>query len=215
MSFINRDWLVANFNKPGAIIFDIGAANLSDSTLYSCYMPEAQVYAFECAQHWMTGNLAASVKYGVHYFHCAVSDVDDEVTFYPSDKYQGETWPWSGSTVSPSDTTRDIFDWGVPYTVRSTRLDTFCSKFRVCPDFIHMDVQGAEFKVLSAMGMYRPKVIWTEIHCLEDRYGMYNTGVTYAMFLAQMKNLGYSEVYQDADDACYILDGADLTPFTK
>jgi hypothetical protein len=47
--------------------------------------------------------------------------------------------------------------------VQSTRLDTFCSRSGSSSiDLLHVDVEGAEFNVISGMGELRPAMIFVE-----------------------------------------------------
>jgi hypothetical protein len=106
----------------------------------------------------------------------AMSDTVGTLTFYPSAVLDGQEWPWSGSVCEPGpNLLNERWKWGNGYTVPSTTLEAFCTEYNVSPDFIHIDVQGAEYKVFSAIGNLRPSIVWAEI----SEFHMYKTGTTY------------------------------------
>ena len=150
MSDLNINWVLENFGDKKMNVFDIGCAHVDgDAAMFKKLLPSATVYAFECAEVWKEHNIKAAELRGINYFHMALSDKNDTITFHPSASYNGEQWPYSGSicepklTVLPSGT----FVWGEPYIVESIKLATFCDTHNVTPDIIHIDVQGAEYKV--------------------------------------------------------------------
>lgn len=208
MSDLNFNWVAENFNKDTFVFFDIGSAGLTDPIALRIQIPAAKFYSFECSDQWLKENSTSAVRTGVHYFHCAVSDKDGYETFYPSNTLDGRPWPWSGSTCRP--VLEEGFEWGTPYTVDSIRLDTFCDRFGVSPDFIHIDVQGGEYKVFSGIGKYRPKCVWAEVSEFEH---LYDTGITAAMFDELMYSLGYVKHFQHQCDALYCLADFNPTPY--
>jgi FkbM family methyltransferase len=209
MSNINLEWLSKNLSTD-SVIFDIGCANMSDSISIKQYIPEGKYYAFECAETWKERNLLTSEKYDIKYFHMAMSDINGSLTFYPSSILDGEEWPWSGSVCEPGpNLLNERWEWGEGYTVPSITLDTFCLTENVNPDFVHIDVQGAEYKVFSKLGDIRPSVIWAEI----SEFHMYKTGTTYTEFKRLMESLNYTEQYKDNYDALYVLNGINVTEY--
>ena len=132
----------------------------------------------------------------------AMSDTVGTLTFYPSAVLDGQDWPWSGSVCEPGpNLLNERWKWGNGYTVPSTTLEAFCTEYNVSPDFIHIDVQGAEYKVFSAIGNLRPSIVWAEI----SEFHMYKTGTTYDGFRSLIESLGYTERFKDNCDALYIL----------
>jgi len=208
MSDLNFKWVTENFNKENFVFFDIGSAALTNPAELRKEMPKAICYSFECSDQWLKDNSSSACRDGVYYFHCAISDKDGTEIFYPSDKLDGQYWPWSGSTCRPI--AGEKFVWGQPYTVNSIRVDTFCDRFNVSPDFIHIDVQGAEYKVFSGIGKYRPKCVWAEVSEFEN---IYDTGITAAMFDELMTSLGYVKHYNNSWDALYCLADFKPTPY--
>lgn len=204
MSSVNLHWLAQNFAGQDPVIFDIGCANMSDTltfkkTLTYYKSPKAKFYAFDCNQTWLEQNTLTARQNNIEYHQLAFSDVDGTVTFYPSEQYQDRQWPWAGSIFKPG-AFYTKWTFGQGYTVDSSKLSTFCDAHNVVPDFIHIDVQGAEFKILDNLTV-RPKCIWTEI-CEFQRYE--NTQVTYYDFDKMLCKQGYKLLYRNAHDALYV-----------
>lgn len=199
MTRYNTQWLLQNLDH-NSVIFDIGAADLGDSILYKRLLGCA-VHAFECSNQWLENNIKTSTNNGIHYHHCALGNINGQVPFYPSLHHAGESWPWSGSICKPYGTSENLtFDR--PYYVTAITLDHWCELFNIVPCYIHIDVQGAEYQVLSNMGMVRPKAIWAEICEFNSHY---DTGVTFEQFNELLTTLGYTLDYRDNHDAFYIL----------
>lgn len=215
MSDINTKWLIENFGDKPMSIFDIGCANVGgDAAMFQQILPNASIYAFECADIWKETNTREAEARGINYFHIALSDANDTVTFYPSATYNGESWPYSGSICKPNKTevSSGTFVWGEPQTVKTMKLDTFCDTHNVTPNFIHMDVQGAEYKVLSNMGRHKPWAIWAEVNEFEN---CYDTNTTHAAFIQLLSDLGYTKIYGNNIDELYVLNELNVTPYQE
>jgi len=209
MSNLNLTWLANNLTEH-AIVFDIGCADMNDSIRIKKVLPTAVYYAFECANSWKEQNVATAITHDINYFHTAISDSNDHLTFYPSATLDGQVWPWSGSVCPPgSELLNDRWQWGNGYDVESITLATFCEQHNVVPDFVHIDVQGAEYKVFNNAGTVRPKIIWAEI----SEFHMYQTGSTYEDFNTLMKTMGYQEKFKDNCDALYIRNDLNLEEY--
>ena len=207
MSDINNQWLAENFPN-NCNIFDIGCADMGDTVAFKNLLPNNRYYAFECSEAWKTKNLHCAKTYGINYFHVAMSDHSNGVQFYPSDKFKGKDWNWSGTTFVPGN--QENMVWGEPYTVESTTLNEFCKTHCVVPDFIHMDVEGGEYAVLNNMDLaFRPKAVWAEINIL----ALHNTNVDYNKFNDMMLGQGYTQIYISNHDALYARNDVSLTKY--
>jgi FkbM family methyltransferase len=206
---INLTWLEQNFNKD-LTIFDIGAAGLhSGSTEFRSRFPDSKIYSFECNDFWITGendNFKIARDYGIHYFHVALFDSDDTKIFMPSNTSQGVADPYSGSFFEDLGSHK-TYHPGV--SVETMRVDTFCKNFKVRPDFIHIDVEGAEYYILKCLGEYKPKAIWAEI----QGFDAYPCGVTFEAFNEMMTNQEYNLAWKDDDDGLYLLQGNSFTEY--
>lgn len=197
---INLDWLKNNFSND-FVIFDIGCAGMhSEIELFRNTFSNATIYAFDCENYWLEQNLENSIKFGVHYFHVAMDSENSTKQFIPSISEHGKVHPYSGSFYRDVSTSSKKI-YGEPYTVPTVRLDTFCKTFKIKPDFIHIDVEGSEFNILSAMGDVKPMAIWTEIVGFQS----YDCKKSFEEFNLMMNNLGYRLVYSDSNDGLYCL----------
>jgi FkbM family methyltransferase len=212
MSKLNLEWVKQNFDHDKFVFFEIGTAFLETSREVRLLFPNAEIYAFEAGVHWHETNEELASQDNVKYFKCAVSDIDGEVLFHPSETQYGEPHPWSSSIFElRHGLNSNTFgkEYGKPYVVECTRLDTFCNKHTVYPDVIHIDVEGAEYKVFQSIGEYRPKCIWAEV----GAFGHYDTGVDFEQFNALMESLGYHMLFRTDNDALYCLTSISTTTY--
>lgn len=91
--------------------------------------------------------------------HLALSDTAEEVTLYiPVNKLSKVSSP--GATIVEH---RDKSRFGVTERVRTQTLDAYCTRNNIRPDFLKIDVEGNELRVLyggiSTLLRYRPKLL--------------------------------------------------------
>jgi len=211
MSNFNTRWLVENLsNNP--TIFYVGAANLIDAIEIKKIFSNSIFHAFECSRYWVDKFpiLDTAKEYNINYHQLAVSDIDGQISFYPCEKHDGNDWPVSSSMFKPNEHL-SFLEFSDPITVDSITLQTFCETHSLHPDFIHIDVQGAEYKVFSNIGVYKPKIVWAEI----SEFDRYDTGITYQTFLTLMIELGYNKVFSDGPDELYVLKDYVTTPYVS
>jgi FkbM family methyltransferase len=196
--------------NPNLIIFDVGAHNFFDSVNFKQIFPTSQVFSFE-ADLENIKLYSNNAKYaGIYVIPMAVTDEDGETTFYPSLTYGDNTHTASGSTLKPKlipntnkyishpTLTADING----YKVQTIRLDTFCNLNDIQNiDYLHVDVQGGEFKVINGLGDIRPTFIFAEV-CEFDTY---ETGITAQDFFKLMEEKGYEEFQKFEGDILYKL----------
>ncbi|NTS43770.1 FkbM family methyltransferase [Flavisolibacter sp. BT320] len=166
-------------------VLDIGACTGEDSIIYSNLFPNATITAFEPLPgnvEVMKQHLKAYGKEGkVHIESTALSDTEGEFSFYVSggspygsENVQNTTiipkeWNKSSSLLRPSHLLEKEFPWlefKEQTVVKTKRLDNYLYCHSIANiDFIHMDVQGAELKVLLGLGqkIKNVKVIWLEV----------------------------------------------------
>lgn len=198
-------------NKGGDFaIFDIGAADFGHTIAFNDAFPLAKVYAFEADMENIQKHLSrVSTRYRVTVTHCAVSDKNGVATFFPSEDYNGKSWRYSGSLMKPivvPGTNEETTHPGLRYDmkgveVKTMRLDSFCKKNRIKKiDYMHIDVQGAEHKVIVGLGDMRPSFIFAETCEFET----YDTGITLQGFDALMSERGYKIVQRHDYDTLYV-----------
>lgn len=212
MSFLNLNWVKENFPNEKFVFFEIGCALLDTSRKVRELIPTAEIYAFEPFEYWHASNEPLAAKFNIHYFKYAFSDIDGLVQFNPSSTQFGNLHPWSGSMFKLEDVPFESHGkkYSDPYEVQSYRLESFCQKFNVSPDVLHIDAEGAEFKIITSMGNFKPKCIWVEV----AGFGHYKNGTTRHEFDNELKNLGYTRMSDpNQNDVLYCLNGIKFTEY--
>ena len=151
----------------GDICIDCGAC-LGDTTLWMVKSGAKEVHSFEidkenieCLQKTISSN---SVDRKVKIVQKAVSSREGGVIYYS--KNQGNV---GGGTVSFEEKEGS-------YPVEVCRLDDYCKEAKVIPDFIKMDIEGAEMSALNGarevIAKHAPKLAICIYHSWEDRFNI-------------------------------------------
>jgi len=166
-------------NKENFIVFDVGAHDFSFGSSCSDIYENCTSYGFEADGD--TYNIHAK-KYAnlprKKYVNLAVSNNCEDTLFYPSSTYKPKNKEDivkghrdSGSICKPiiTDETTQRTSWGVtfkqPYNVTTTTLSKFCEDNNIeTIAYLHIDVQGAENKVIEGLGCIRPQLIFAEVN---------------------------------------------------
>jgi FkbM family methyltransferase len=166
-------------------VFDIGSCEGEDAIRYSRFFSRARVHAFEprpdnleaIAQNIKLHGGSERIKvHGV-----ALSDQKGFFDFYvssgqPKEATGTENWNYgnkSSSLLPPSEEMTKHTSWlqfNEKITVPTERMDSFCREQQIGKvDFIHIDVQGAELKVLMGAGEILKSLtaIWMEVESVE------------------------------------------------
>jgi FkbM family methyltransferase len=195
-------------NKSNLIIFDVGGCDFNDACFFKNYFPNSQVFSFEPDEFNLKTYKSRADQNGVIVVPVALSDSNDEVDFYPSISYNGNTHKASGSTLKPNvkpGTSEGVNHDGLlydlnGYKIQIVRLDTFCELNNINHvDYLHIDVQGAEKKVLNGIGNIRPSFIFAET-C---EFTTYDSGHSKEDFDKFMDELGYEIIHEFRDDTLY------------
>ena len=181
------DWELRTFFKKSnrLVILDIGACEGEDSIRYKRMFPRATVYSFEPLPYNLSKIKDNFILFGVddsiEVMPFALSDTEGIATFYvssgaPPQKRNDENWNYgnkSSSLLEPATGLKENYAWLdflEKIEVKTKRLDEFWrEKDLKQVDLIHMDVQGAEIKVLEGAGTSLDfvKAIWTEVENVE------------------------------------------------
>lgn len=178
----HQDDLLSHLRQDAiATVFDIGAWNGIDSIRYSHLFPNATVYAFEPLPENVAqanANIHAFGNNRINLVDRALSDAEGTATFHVSGghppQYKNSTeWRFGAmsSSLLPPDQTEISRQWSwlkfnETITVNTITLIAFCAAHQVKDiSLIHLDVQGAELKVLSGAGslIQNIKAIWLEV----------------------------------------------------
>jgi FkbM family methyltransferase len=171
------------FHRNAAItIFDIGACEGEDSVRYARLFPRSTVYAVEPIPANVERTQATVERYGatnVRILPFALADSRGRArmfvsTGHPPDRAESEGWDYgnkSSSLLKP-DRHLEVHPWvrfDEVIEVETRTLADVCADCHVEQvDFIHMDVQGAELKVLDGLGPLLDGVtaIWLEVEAV-------------------------------------------------
>lgn len=178
---IKKDLL--RFFKPDdkITILDIGGCEGEESIRYSRIFPLASIYVFEPLpknQKLVLDNIKKYQPNNIELVPMAASDEDGSTQFFvssghpdPNAEYDWDFGNKSSSLLAPQENKNPSWlQFNEKIEVQTITLDTFLTDNRIDQiDFVHMDVQGAELKVLSgAKGFVNNiKAIWLEVADVE------------------------------------------------
>jgi FkbM family methyltransferase len=152
------------------VIAEIGAADGLDTLRYMERYPHAVVHAFEPLLTNVEKLRTLEVRFSQLVVHpYALGDKNKGTAdFYvsggaPPNAPRAEPWPYSSSLLPP-DQHLAVHPW-CTFEKLHTSVGRLDSVMYVAPDYIHMDVQGAELKVLEGAGKLLSDVraIWMEV----------------------------------------------------
>lgn len=162
-------WLATLGVVPKTVV-DVGAYDAGDGVRLKLSFPGARVVAFEADPQLARAAAAYASGLGVELVNAAVGDHDGEVDWYAARDAahsvdgvgsQGSTFRQTAALDARHPHVRQS---PTPIRVRSCRLDSFCAGAGIARiDLAHIDVQGAEHRVLLGAGRLRPKVLFIEI----------------------------------------------------
>lgn len=169
---------IFNVNDP-IVIFDIGSCEGEDSIRYAKMFPKSKIYAFEPLLKNIEIIDTQLNKYKVTQVTVSQIALSDEIgvaNFYVSSgspEHLKNTKDWDYGNKSSSLLEPDAVLIHYPWLkfeqsiqVKTNTITNFCNEQSITKiDFIHMDVQGAELKVLLGSGnlLANIKAIWLEI----------------------------------------------------
>lgn len=161
------------------IIFDVGGCEGEDSIRYSRLFPNSQIFIFEPLpnnQNLINENINKYNSKNITLVKKALSDKISNEQFFvssgsPSLAKEDMDWDFgnkSSSLLAPSNVC-DFVPWlkfNEVIEVSATTIQDFTTSNRIAGiDFMHLDVQGAELKVLNGASSFidNIKIIWLEV----------------------------------------------------
>lgn len=174
--------LIFDVQKP-LVIFDIGSCEGEDSIRYSRIFSNSRIFAVEALPSNLPLLKANLDKYSVENVEIlpfALSDKIGTCNFYVSSgqlegNKENQDWDYGNksSSLLPPEKHLEIIPWlkfqDMIIVEARTLKDVCLEKEIACIDFIHMDVQGAELKVLEGAEEFikQVKLIWLEVEAIE------------------------------------------------
>ena len=176
---IKNDLLKLFEKNQRLIIMDIGGCEGEDSIRYARIFPASSIFVFEPLPSNQTILLNNIKKYNVTNLELIPFALSDEEGFqrfhvssgHPENQNIDLDWDFGNksSSLLPPDKHMDLVPWikfEEAITVTTITLNNFLKQRNIKEvDFIHMDVQGAELKVLlgAASCIENIKALWLEV----------------------------------------------------
>jgi FkbM family methyltransferase len=164
-------------------IMDIGACEGEDSIKLKNKFPNASIYSFEPLPKnikRIKNNFSKNSIPSNRIFQLALSNENGAADFYVSSgqpnhlpKVEGWDYGNKSSSLLPPKKTSQVHPWlkfNKKIKVKTQRLEDFCKEHGIRKiDFIYLDVQGAELKVLEGIGrlLETCRAIWVEVEAVE------------------------------------------------
>lgn len=162
-------------------ILDIGGCEGEESIRYSRIFPFSSIYIFEPLpknQNLVVENIIKYKAKNIELVPLAVSDKEGFSQFYvssghPENQPKDLDWDFgnkSSSLLLPENNPHKWLNFNNTIEVKTITLSTFWINNKInIIDFIHMDVQGAELKVLIGAKDFikKTKAIWLEVAEIE------------------------------------------------
>ena len=191
------------------VIFDVGSCEGLDSIKYAQLFPRSEIYAFEPVNENFD-----IIQSNINQYNCpnirpvklAISDSKSNAAFYkssgqPPDPGKDPQWNHgnkSSSLLSPK-VHLDIYSWcefSQQENVETETIQNFCHDQDIPHiHLMHLDVQGAELKVLEGAGNFIQNImmIWMEVAYVElyDQQPLRNDTINY------MENKGFTLIKED------------------
>lgn len=154
--------------EPGDICLDCGAC-FGETSLWFLSNGAKKTYAFEIDKHnikCMNENFRnnSTASYSIEPF--AVSDINKDVYFLPVSGNVG-----AGRIVNDEPKHLNKNDY---YTVKTVTIDKFCADNQIKPNFIKMDIEGAEISAIKGaietFKSARPKFAICIYHAWDHRW---------------------------------------------
>lgn len=198
-SVFNLDWL-----SDPQVIFDIGAWDFGDSIRFKERFPDCEVYGFELLPDNYEKFSPLAKDVGIKTSKIAISDDVGFFEYYEAKHQHGDNA--QSSLLAPSDLYLDKYGSMVTHTksIKKTycmTLNFICQLYDIKGiDLLHIDVEGAEYKVINGLGELRPKLIFAEFLLDGGWIGQKSFKETCEL----LHSLGYTEVKSMGHDKLFL-----------
>lgn len=189
------------------VIVEFGSYDGGDGARLKKLYPQARVVSIEADPYrcQMIRELDRDLEIGLEIIECAVSDFDGEIEFYRTlDPNEESGIGSSGSIHKKTDKYKQTYSHLQeiePFVVASKTLLTLSRELNLGEiDLLHMDVEGAELRVLKGMESLRPKVIFLEKHLGKE---MYEGAYDWNEMRSYLLSIGYTLAEESPSDALF------------
>jgi FkbM family methyltransferase len=210
-SDFNIEWIYKYLNKSPSVIIEFGSYDAGDGVYYKKSFPASRVISIEACKERFSTISEYNKHFGIELYNYAVCDYDGEIKFYqvkdPNVMDNKSKYGSSGSINKRTQLYKNTWTHIIeqePIITPCIRLDTFCKNIGVDNiDFLHVDVEGAEHKVVEGFGTLRPLMLWMETHLGQKYYGEDAYNITELNEILQ--NMGYERIVINGADTLYVL----------
>lgn len=209
----NREFYHSGFNRDlddPKVIIEFGSYDGGDGIRFKKTYPNARVISIEAdpLRCKMIRETNRELSIGLEVEECAISDIDGDLKFWrtldPNEKSGiGSSGSLHQKTLKYRETYTHLRETQ-PFLVPSKTLKTLCRDLNITEiDLLHIDVEGAELRVLKGMGDLRPGTIFLEKHL---GYEMYEGAYDSLEMHRYLQSLGYFLEEESPTDALYLRD---------
>ena len=200
-SGFNTKWL-SQLNIEPKVVLELGSFDGGDALRFARAFPNTRIVTVEADPVRVEVVIKNLAHTHAEVVNNAVCLKDGPIDWYTS-KIDGKV-DGQGSLYQHSDEYKEKFphieQTTESVTVNGLRFDRLCELNNIDEiDFMHMDIEGAEFDALSSMGNIRPKLIFMEM--LPNYFEKVEGGKAIEKLLA---SFGYTLVARLSQDRLYI-----------
>jgi len=159
------------------IFIEFGSYDAGDAVFLKNNFTNTTIYSIEACPERYSIIKKIEKLFNLNIFNYAVCDIDGFINFNqvydPNVMDHNKKYGSSGSINKKTNFYKNNYNHLQELnsiSVPSIRIDTFCKNNKINNiDYIHIDTEGAELKVLSGFGQIRPKLLRLEI-CYGKKY---------------------------------------------
>ena len=212
LDYITKQEIIKQIGIKNPVILEAGACEGYDTEEWAILMPKAEIHSFEpvLQNYELTKERVKNYK-NVKIYNLALSDKAEKTEIYVSKNLRDESSGAAQSSIlSPKEVlnTHQYIKFPEKQEVQSINLDEWAEKNNVNRiDFMWLDLQGAEYKVLKAAPkiLSTVKVLHTEVSFKE----MYDDSILYPEFKDWLSSQGFKVIkedlrYEDMGDALLV-----------
>jgi FkbM family methyltransferase len=192
------------------VFLEFGSYDAGDAVFLRNNFKNTKIYSIEACP--IRYNIIKNIEnlFDLNVFNYAVCDSDGFIDFYQvedpnvfdNEKQYGSSGSINKKTNTYKDTYKHLKELN-PITVACTRIDTFCKNNKITNiDYMHVDTEGAELKVIFGFGDIRPKLLRLEIFYGKEYYG--ESAYDKLEIDNLLNNMNYTKIKETQSDELWI-----------